>query len=377
MTDKPYGYDHASARAWSVVAPDRAGRIRRSQDLEDTPDLPLLPGQAGPEGVVVRAAPEHVASRRFPIPDRATCRAPFSGAGRAGGVSRTGAGEEARPPRPRPAAAVLRHPGDVLLDVRGTGPADGEPLVLLHGFPQDGTSWDRALPDLHAAGLRTLVPDQRGYAAGARPRGRSDYRLELLVGDVLALLDAAGLSRAHVAGHDWGGIVAWALASAHPDRVATLTVASTPHPGALGRSLFSSPQALRSAYVGLFQLPRLPEALLGPRLEALLRRSGLPAEDARRYAARMREPGALTGALNWYRALPLSRLRTGPVGVPTTYAWGRRDGALGRRAAELTAEHVVGPYRFEELAAGHWLPETRPQDLARLIAERTAGDPAA
>jgi len=272
-----------------------------------------------------------------------------------------------------PRRGLLDGPHRGLLDVRDTGPAGGEPVVLLHGFPQDRTSWDRVLPPLHAAGLRTLVPDQRGYAAGPRPRGRAAYRLELLAGDVVALLDAAGLPRAHVVGHDWGGIVGWALASAHPERVATLTVASTPHPRALVRSLVRSPQALRSAYVGLFQLPRLPEALLGPRLEHLLLRSGLPAADAARYAARMQEPGALTGALNWYRALPLSRLRPGPVGVPTTYAWGREDVALGRRAAELTARHVTGPYRFEELAAGHWLPETRPAELARLIAERIAG----
>lgn len=269
------------------------------------------------------------------------------------------------------------HSDGLLLDVRNDGPADGTPVLLLHGFPQDGTSWDGVLPDLHAAGLRTLVPDQRGYAPGARPPGRRAYRLELLVGDVVALLDAAGPDRAHVVGHDWGGIVAWALAASRPERVASLTVASVPHPRALSRSLLSSPQALRSAYVGAFQLPQLPEALLGPRLEDLLRRSGLPAGPAARYAARMREPGALTAALNWYRALPLSRSSTGPVGVPTTYAWGSRDGALGRRAAELTAGQVHGPYYFAELDAGHWLPETRPSELAALVLGRIRGNPAA
>jgi pimeloyl-ACP methyl ester carboxylesterase len=264
--------------------------------------------------------------------------------------------------------------GGLLLDVRDEGPPHGAPVLLLHGFPQDRTCWDRVSPVLHAAGLRTLAPDQRGYSPGARPTGRGAYRLELLVEDAVAVLDAAGLERAHVVGHDWGGIVAWALAAHRPERTASLTVASVPHPRALARSLVSSGQGLRSAYVGAFQLPRVPEALLRPRLGELLRRSGLPAAEAARYAARMEEPGALTGALNWYRALPLSRLRTGAVDVPTTYAWGNRDLALGRRAAELTAEHVHGPYRFVELDAGHWLPETRPELLARLVAER-AGDP--
>ncbi|MFE7629072.1 alpha/beta fold hydrolase [Kocuria sp. NPDC057446] len=264
----------------------------------------------------------------------------------------------------RPPSGALR------LDVRDDGPPDGEPVLLLHGFPQDGTSWSGVAPVLWRAGLRTLVPDQRGYAAAARPRGRRAYRLELLVQDAAALLDAAGVERAHVVGHDWGGIVAWALAAHRPDRTASLTVASVPHPRALARSLTRSPQALRSAYVAAFQLPRLPEALLGPRLEDLLLRSGLPAEEAARYAVRMQEPGALTGALNWYRALPLSRVRTGAVDVPTTYAWGHRDPALGRRAAELTAEHVRGPYRFVELDAGHWLPETRAEELAEIVLER-------
>ncbi|MEX5296448.1 alpha/beta fold hydrolase [Kocuria sp. CPCC 205268] len=270
-----------------------------------------------------------------------------------------------------------RPSGGLHLDVRDDGPRDGVPVLLLHGFPQDGTCWSRVAPVLRRAGLRTLVPDQRGCAARARPRGRRAYRLELLVQDAVALLDAAGVRRAHVVGHDWGGIVAWALAAHRPDRVASLTVASVPHPRALARSLTRSPQVLRSAYVGAFQLPILPEALLGPCLEDLLRRSGLPAADAARYAARMQEPGALTGALNWYRALPLSRLRTGLVDVPTTYAWGSRDPALGRRAAELTAEQVRGPYRFVELDAGHWLPETRAGELAELVLERVGGAAAA
>jgi pimeloyl-ACP methyl ester carboxylesterase len=264
--------------------------------------------------------------------------------------------------------------GDLVLDVRDEGPSDDPPVLLLHGFPQDGTCWDRVVPSLHASGLRTIVPDQRGCAPRARPPGRGAYRLEILVEDALAVLDAAGARRAHLVGHDWGGIVAWSLAARHPERTASLTVASVPHPQALARSLLRSTQALRSAYVAGFQLPWLPEALLGPRLEGLLRRSGLPAAEAAHYAERMREPGALTGALHWYRALPLSRLRTGPVDVPTSYAWGNRDGALSRRAAELTAEHVTGPYRFEELDAGHWLPETRPGTLARLVVERAAGD---
>ncbi|WP_127131040.1 alpha/beta fold hydrolase [Georgenia sp. SYP-B2076] len=266
--------------------------------------------------------------------------------------------------------------GRLVFDVRDEGPVDGAPVVLLHGFPQDGTSWDRVVPSLHGAGLRTLVPDQRGYSPGARPLERAAYRLEWLVADVLALLDAVGAPRAHLVGHDWGGGVAWAAAAAHPGRVASLTALSTPHPRAFLRSMAGSTQLLRSWYMGFFQLPRLPEAVVGPRLEASLRGSGLPAEDAARYARRMAEPGALTAGLNWYRAMPLSRAAfPSAVTVPTTYIWGRDDFALVRRAAELTAEHVEGTYRFVEIPAGHWLPETEPEELAELIVEQ-AGEAA-
>src|SRR3712207_6004064 len=192
-------------------------------------------------------------------------------------------------------------------DVRDAGPDDGEPVVLLHGFPQDSSAWDRVAPALHQHGLRTLAPDQRGYCAMARPRGRTAYRVRETVHDVLALLDAAGLKKAHVVGHDWGGIVGWALGSWHPDRVRTLTALSVPHPAAMAKAMLTSDQALRSLYVALFQLPLVPERLLlsrgGAPLRRMLRSDGLPRETAHHYVSRMREPGALSAALGWYRAL--------------------------------------------------------------------------
>lgn len=130
--------------------------------------------------------------------------------------------------------------------VRDAGPADGPAVVLLHGFPQDGSAWDQVTSPLAGAGLRTLVPDQRGYPASATPRGRRAYGLDDLARDVLALLDAADVRRAHVVGHDWGGAVAWHLAARHTDRVTTATVLSTPHPAALLWSLPRSRQALNS-----------------------------------------------------------------------------------------------------------------------------------
>lgn len=260
--------------------------------------------------------------------------------------------------------------GHLVFDVHDAGPEDGPPVVLLHGFPEDSSSWSRVVPALHEAGLRTVALDQRGYSPGARPRPRVAYRLENLVGDVLHLIDRTG--PAHVVGHDWGGAVAWALASRSPGSVRSLIVLSTPHPAALMRSLRHSDQLLRSLYVGLFQVPALPEALLRVSLPRLLERSGLPREDALRYTARMREPGALRGGLNWYRALPLSRESVGDVRVPTTFVWGARDVALGRWSAEETESYVRAPYRFVELDAGHWLPEVQPEEVVAAVVDRAA-----
>ena len=263
--------------------------------------------------------------------------------------------------------------GDLVFDVRDAGPADGEPVVLLHGFPQDARAFDRVAPTLHGAGLRTLAPDQRGYSPMARPRGRSAYRARALVDDVLALLDAAGLASAHVVGHDWGALVGWALGAWHPDRVRTLTVLSVPHPGAMAKAMVTSDQALRSAYMAAFQVPVLPERALlaggGAALRRMLRRSGLPDSLADHYVARMREPGALTAALNWYRALPWhAGDPVGRVPVPTLHVWSTDDRFLGRTATEDTARFCSGAYRLEVLeGVPHWIPELAAEQLGELV----------
>src|SRR5262249_34072348 len=133
-------------------------------------------------------------------------------------------------------------------DVRIEGDPAGEPVVLLHGFPQHAGAWDKVWPSLVDAGHWVVLPDQRGYSPGARPPdGRASSATELAA-DVLALLDELGLAAAHLVGHDWGGGVAWGLASAAPDRVRTLTAVSTPHP----RAMITASQAARSWYMGAF-----------------------------------------------------------------------------------------------------------------------------
>ena len=267
-------------------------------------------------------------------------------------------------------------------DVFDAGPAQGPTVLLLHGFPQDHTAWDEVAPLLHAAGLRTQAPDLRGYSPGARPRDRAAYRMGEVTDDLVALLDAVGVDRAHVVGHDWGGSAAWSLANLHPDRVASLTVLSTPHPAAMRWAWTHTRQALTSWYMLFFQLPWLPERLFAPRLPGFLRSSGVPAEQAQRYVARLAQPGALTAALGWYRGIPATMRAGGGGGrtrVPTTYVWGRHDIALDRPAAEKTAEFVAGPYEFIELDAGHWRPEREPGAVADAVLARvrSAGEPGA
>jgi pimeloyl-ACP methyl ester carboxylesterase len=269
---------------------------------------------------------------------------------------------------------VLDHDG-LRFEVRDEGPATGPPVILLHGFPGDPWTFERVLPLLHADGLRTIVLHQRGYSAAARPSDVASYAVPRLVGDVLALLDSAGLAAAHIVGHDWGGIVAWHLAGSHPDRVLSLTALSTPHPQAYRRALLRSTQLLRSWYAVTWQVPRVPEAAMlagdGRLLRRALANSGLDETTARRYTLGMAEPGRLTAALNWYRAAGrrAGEAATAPtVHVPTTYMWSSGDVALGRRAADETERFVDGPYRFIALEGPpHWLPEVCPERTADAI----------
>ncbi|HEY6854927.1 MAG TPA: alpha/beta fold hydrolase [Mycobacterium sp.] len=263
---------------------------------------------------------------------------------------------------------------DLIFDVRDAGPPDGPVVVLLHGFPQSNDSWNAVIDRLTARGYRCLAPNQRGYSPGARPSRRRDYRMSELVADVGALIDASGARRVHLVGHDWGAAVAWAVAAEMPERLETVSPISVPHPAAFVKSLITSRQGLASWYMYFFQLPRIPEWLLmrrnGAVVPELLRRSGQTPAAAERDAQAISEPGALTAAINWYRAIPLSNPRASDqkMVVPTMYVWSDQDTALLPKAAHDTARYVNGEYRFEILrGVSHWIPDERPDELADLL----------
>lgn len=267
----------------------------------------------------------------------------------------------------------FRHDG-LEFEVTDSGPSDGEIVVCLHGFPQPASSWDKVTERLTGAGHRVLAPTQRGYSAGARPRRRRDYAIERLVGDTVALIDAVGAERVHLVGHDWGAAVVWQVAADHPERLATMTAVSTPHPGALARSMVRSSQLFQSWYMLAFQVPWVPEKALarsGPaRARDMLVRDGLSEQAATEAAELLTDPDTARGMIGWYRGLVHAGLRpTGPIDVPCVYIWSDRDRYLGRWPAERTADWVTGPYRFVEITDGtHWLPDTHPGRIADAVA---------
>ncbi|GGW42517.1 haloalkane dehalogenase [Streptomyces lucensis JCM 4490] len=263
-----------------------------------------------------------------------------------------------------------------VFDACAAGPPDGRPVLLLHGFPQTGLAWRRQIKALAAHGCLVVAPDQRGYSPGVRPRRPGDYRMSLLVDDVVAITEELGWPAFDLAGHDWGGAVAWWTAHAHPGRVRTLTAVSTPHPGALAAALRTDEdQRGRSRYmIDWRETPATEERMLAHDARELraLYAGKVPQDGVEAYVRHLSRPGALTAALNWYRAgRPDGAI--GAVEVPTLYVWSTRDSAFGPAPARETERWVDGPYRFETLpGVSHWIPEEAPDTLSRLLLEHLA-----
>lgn len=267
--------------------------------------------------------------------------------------------------------------------------AGGEPgqpvIILLHGFPDLWQGWHFQIPALIAAGFRVLVPNQRGYGKSDKPTGVSAYDLEHLASDVIALADSEHVSSFSLVGHDWGGIVAWWVASRFPERVERLVVLNAPHPGIFHSYLLRHPtQLLRSWYVGFFQLPWLPEALLSARQYAMLFRSvqstsrpGIFDDSDRRYlVGGWSQPGALTAMLNYYRAA--ARRSPGSlklrVSVPTLILFGKHDPAEEPGLAEASLS-ICDQGRLVWLEeARHWIQREEPTRVTEEVLRFISGN---
>lgn len=251
------------------------------------------------------------------------------------------------------------------LHLAEAGPIEGAPTILLHGFPEFWFGWRHQIGPLVAGGLRLLIPDQRGYNLSGKPEAVEAYHLDRLAADVVGLADARGIGRFRLVGHDWGGLVAWWIASFHPDRVERLAILNAPHPGIAGAYMLRHPgQWLRSAYVALFQIPRWPEAwlladdcaALRETLVATGRRGTFREAELDRYTAAWNEPGAMTAMLNWYRALVrLPRHPPPPIQAPTLVIWGRRDHALQSGLAEASLALCADGRILWFAEATHWV----------------------
>jgi pimeloyl-ACP methyl ester carboxylesterase len=261
------------------------------------------------------------------------------------------------------------------------GPAGGEMFILLHGFPEGAESWTKQVDALAKAGHLAVAPDLRGYGLSDAPEGVENYAIDHLVDDVAAITKTFGRSQVHVAGHDWGAIVAWFFAGRYPEMTKTLTALSVAHPAALAEaSRVDEEQREKSRYVGLFLQKGKAEHVLADEDYRRLRTMFAlgPNPDAvspaviEHFTKSLKRPGRLTAALNYYRAnlaagggawaALTQQLR---ITSPTTLLWGDEDPALGRRAVDATVAHVKGAYELVVLeGAGHWLQFERPDEVS-------------
>jgi pimeloyl-ACP methyl ester carboxylesterase len=272
--------------------------------------------------------------------------------------------------------AVINHVGLHYVEA-GAGPL----VILLHGFPEFWYSWRHQIPALAAAGFRVFAPDLRGYNESGKPKGTRAYDLEKLTADVAGLIRHAGESRATVVGHDWGGGIAWTVPMHYPEMVESLIVLNAPHPAAFRREIRKPAQFWKSSYMLYFQLRGIPErALRAGNFAAIakilraepVRQGAFTPEDIRLYREALAKPGALSAALNYYRALPGYAVRVWrqsfpPITIRTLLIWGERDRYLGLPLTEGLTEWVPN-LRIERIAdASHWVQMDAPDRVNDLM----------
>jgi pimeloyl-ACP methyl ester carboxylesterase len=267
-----------------------------------------------------------------------------------------------------------------------TAGARGAPLVLLlHGFAESMHCWRAQVAALADAGYRAAAPSQRGYSPGARPdvSDSANYHIDRLMDDAMAIVAASGYGerRFHLVGHDWGGSIAWALADRFPERLASLTVLSRPHPNAFNRAMQmpDGDQAHRSRHHKAFLEPGAADLLLADDAKWLRERlaaAGVPASAIEQHLSVLGNKDAMRAALAWYRARGAIRTPLGPIRVPTLYIWGDADDTVGRMAAEGTVDFVAAPYRFEVLpGVGHFAADQAPDHVNELLLQHVAAYP--
>jgi pimeloyl-ACP methyl ester carboxylesterase len=262
----------------------------------------------------------------------------------------------------------------------------GEPVILLHGFPETSRMWEPLMVTLAGQGYRCVAPDQRGYSPGARPREIGAYRYEDLAGDVLALARALGFERFHLVGHDWGAGAGWAVLAVRPEPVRSWTALSVPHYLAFARAVRDDPD--EDLYRGILGMLLAEdgsmEAMFAAEDFAALRAAWAHStlEEVEDYLKVWGQPGASAGALSWYRAcrgharaLDDDSFVFGSVRTPTLLLWGKDDPYVRRMSVDLATEYMTGPYRVVELDAGHFLVQETPRAVTDEICAHLRQNP--
>lgn len=260
---------------------------------------------------------------------------------------------------------------------QGQGPL----MLLLHGFPEFWYSWRHQIPEF-AKDHRVVALDLRGYNDSEKPEGVSNYRLELLIQDVVGVIHSLGYDHCILVGHDWGGAIAWSIAETHPTVVDKLIVLNIPHPAKFAQGLRSPRQLLRSWYLFLFQIPRVPEWILSKNhyepigkmfSDMAINPSAFSPEDIAAYQEAAAKPGALTAMLNYYRNIfqphNLISRNWSILSMPTLMIWGENDTALGKELTDNTEDFV------EDLSiryiphCSHWVQQEQPQQVNQYMRE--------
>ena len=272
--------------------------------------------------------------------------------------------------------------GGIRLHYVESGPSEGPLVVLLHGFPEFWYAWRSQLPALAQAGFHVVAPDMRGYNLSDKPRGLRAYRVDALADDIAGLIAHFGSdSGAYLAGHDWGGAVAYATAMRHPEAVRRLAILNMPHPARMLAALRTARQLRRSWYVFVYLLPILPEWLLAREDFSFAKRSlragargAFGDEDLDRYVQAWSQPGALTAMVDYYRASMLRSPRRAlaamaPIAAPTLVIWGERDRYLGADLAEPEPRWVPDVRVRRISDASHWVQHEAPERVGELLVE--------
>lgn len=257
------------------------------------------------------------------------------------------------------------------------GPEDGKPVLMLHGFPEFWYGWNKQIPALAKAGYRVIVPDQRGYNLSGKPSGIGSYSLNILAGDVIALITALGYKQIFLVGHDWGAIVSWWTAQNYPDRIKKLVIMNVPHPYVMKSAIKKMTlQTLKSWYVFFFQLPYLPElAFKAGAGRLILTRSSLKStftsEDLEKYKESWKQPGAVNAMINWYRAMQKIKVKPAvsspDITMPTLVIWGKRDIAIRYELAQKSVDLCKEGRLITFNDATHWVQHDKSEEVNNLL----------